>query len=509
MSFTANINSIPVELLRKIFSFVRDDPKNGQESIAQSRLVSRHFRDAASTFLIPEVSVCLNTKSFTRLEAISAHPFFSKGVKRVNVLVSYYEAELALDKQLYMAEAQSRLLRHWETMERMGRYRTKFNVTDELFDWLGEIAWGGNSDVRKLIRGDVLEGEPTPIQKLLLKAYDIYRARFEDQQGLRKDNAHIGRLVNALSALSGLTTLNLDDTHGQRMIMRDTTLTRLGTNYLNPEDFADTGYDRNVLQHFDTAIRQSGWCGSFKTDGSRHHDGTFDISTSPPLEMLGELCSQLGEKGVRPKHFRISLKPPPDMRVLTLSATEQDNMKRLVSEASSLTFRFDFFCRPPNLRESPREEMLALCSITKPFFSAPKLEHLDIYFVEYPSFNVPPTVSLKEILPLDMSWPRLESLYLQHQPMKMDELKDLVNKHDATVRDVNMVSPWFLDGSVHDALKTIRGFKNLKEVSITFPKGSDFKGTGTLDFKWPKDEINSYLLRETDIYPFENGLVYK
>ncbi|RGP63918.1 tyrosinase [Fusarium sporotrichioides] len=504
----ATINTIPVELLSKIFICLHDDPNDGQKSIAQSRLVSRRFRDTASTFLITEVSVCLNSESFARFEAICVHPMFSKGVQKVNILLSYYEGELVHDKQLYMAEAESRVLRHWETMERSSHYKRRYNITTELFQWLGKIAWGNSSDVRQLITGEPLEAAPTPIQKLFLKTYEIYKARFDDQESLRKDNAHIGRLVNAISSLSGPVSLNLEDAYGKNMITRQTSQTKLGRNQLAPEDFSDTGYDRNILQHFDSAIRQSGWCGSLRTDGSSRHNGTFDISTIPPLEMLGEFCSELGEKGVRPRDLRISLKPPPNMRQMVMSSVQQENMKLLVSEASSLVFRFDFFARPHNLRENPRDEMLALCSVTKPFFSAPKLEFLDIYFMEYPGSRSSPTVSLGEILPLDMSWPRLEYLWLQYQPMTMDELKAVVSKHCATVRDLKLPSPWLLQGSVHDALKTIRGFENLENVVMAFPKGSDFRGTGTLDFKWPEDDIKRYLLKKTDVFPLQDELVY-
>ncbi|PCD24434.1 hypothetical protein FGRA07_11094 [Fusarium graminearum] len=493
---------------QRIFSCLRDDSKYGKEGIENSRLVSRRFRDIASKFLITEISVCLNSGSFARFESICTHPVFSKGVQRVNILLSYYEAELARDKQLYMMEARSRLLRHWETMERSRLYKRKYNVTDELFRWLGNIAWDGNSDVQQLARGEDIQTTPTPIQSLFLKAYDIYKARFEDQDSLRKDNAHIGRLVNGLASLPGLATLNLDDTHGTKMIMRESTQTRLGDNQMHPEDFSDTGYDRTTLQHFDSAIRQSGWCGSFHTGGNRRHDGTVDLSTSPPLEMLGELCSQLGEKGVRPKSIRIAVKPPPDMRPLAMSSAQQENMKRLVSQASSLIFQFDFFSRPYSLQENPSDEMLALCSITKPFFSAPKLEFLDIYFMEYPRSNTPPTVSLSDILPLDMSWPRLNTLWLLYQPLTMDELRDVVSKNCQAVREFTLKSPWFLQGSVHDALRTIRGFENLQTVDMTFPKGSDFRGTGALDFKWPLDEIKRYLLKETDDFPLPDELDY-
>lgn len=90
MSTTANINTIATELLSRIFFYARADPTNGQDTIAQSRLVSRRFRDAASTFLITEIFICLNSDSFDLLEAVCSHPIISKGVRKVNILLSYY-----------------------------------------------------------------------------------------------------------------------------------------------------------------------------------------------------------------------------------------------------------------------------------------------------------------------------------------------------------------------------------------------------------------------------------
>ncbi|KAJ4138699.1 hypothetical protein NW768_002557 [Fusarium equiseti] len=505
MFVQTTINTLPIELLSTIFTHVRDS-KNGQEAIGQCRLVSRRFQKYASVFLINEITVRLSSESFTDLETIASHPVFSKGVKRVNILVSYYEAELAHNKQMYMAEAESRLLRHWETMERMRLYRKRYDVSDELFKWLGKIAWAGNSDLQQLIRGDALETTPTPIQILFLRMYDIYVARFDDQQTLRKDNAHIGRLVNALSSLPALISLNLDDTHGQRIISKTA---KLGNGNLAPEDFKDTGFDRDVLQHFDNGIRQSSWSGSFHTNGNRRHTGELEASTTPPVEMLGEFCSQLAQKGIRPKEFKISLKPPPDMRVLTMTSVQQEHLKQLVSHASSLTFHFDFFARPYGLQENPKHEMLALCSITKPFFSAPHLQTLDIYFKEYPKTHSEPTVSLSEILPIDIAWPQLETLRLKYQPMTIDELRDLVSRQRETVRNLDLTCLWLLKGSVYDALETVRGFSKLEKVVMPFPKGSGFEGTGGIDFEWPVEEIARYLLRETDVHPLGDELVYK
>ncbi|KAJ4012428.1 hypothetical protein NW752_008117 [Fusarium irregulare] len=508
MFVETSINTLPLELLSAIFTHVRDS-KNGQEAIGQCRLVSRRFREHASVFLINEITVRLSSESFSDLETIASHPVFSKGVKRVNINVSFYEAELAQNKQMYMAEAESRLLRHWETMERMRQYRRRYEVSNELFEWLGKIAWGGSSDLRQLIRGDALETTPTPIQILFLRMYDMYVARFDDQETLRKDNAHIGRLASALSSLPALISLNLDDTRGQRILSKTA---QSGSGYLAPEDFENTGFNRDVLQHFDNGIRQSSWSGSFHTNGNRRHNGEVEASTTPPMEMLGELCSQLAEKGIRPKEFKISLKPPPDMRVLAMTSVQQEHMKQLVSHASSLTFHFDFFARPHSLQGNPRHEMLALCSITRPFFSAPHLQTLEIYFKEYPR-NVrndsEPTVSLSEILPLDMTWPQLETLRLKYQPMTVDELRGLVSRQRESVRRLDLTSLWLLTGSVYDLLEAARGFSKLEKVIMPFPKGSGFEGTGTLDFEWPVEEISRYLLRETDVHPLGDELVYK
>jgi hypothetical protein len=197
------------------------------------------------------------------------------------------------------------------------------------------------------------------------------------------------------------------------------------------------------------------------------------------------------------------------MRVLTMTSVQQEKMKQLVSHASSLTFHFDFFARPHSLQENPKDEMLALGSITTPFFSAPHLQNLEIYFKEYPWTHSEPTVSLSEILPLDITWPQLKTLRLKYQPMTIDELRGLVNRQRETVRHLDLTCLWLLKGSIYDVLETVRGFSKLEKVVMPFPKGSGFEGTGGIDFEWPVEEISRYLLRETDVHPLGDELVYK
>ena len=141
MSSATDIQSLPSEVLRSIFFFVRNE-KNGQRSIKECRLVSHCFNNAASPLLLTQVSVCLTSESFDRLEHICNHPIFSKSVQSVRIVTSYYEAELACNRPLFMLEAKARLLRHVETMERSRSYRNKYPHTQEQSRWHANGARG-------------------------------------------------------------------------------------------------------------------------------------------------------------------------------------------------------------------------------------------------------------------------------------------------------------------------------------------------------------------------------
>ncbi|KIL86117.1 hypothetical protein FAVG1_10513 [Fusarium avenaceum] len=388
MSEQTNIQSLPAELLNKILSDVSEDRKTGQESIKQIRLVSKHFNNVASLFLIPEVTVCLTLESFIRLEEICAHPLISKGVRKVTIILCFYEGELASNRRLYMLESRSRLLRHTETMERMRRYKQHFYWTDGLHNWLSHMAWERCPKLNQMVNEDTTQDPPAQIQKLFLRLYDMYKKRYEEQEILRQDNRHITRLVAAISSLPSLTCLNLKDFNSQRGLV--SSHKQPGADQLLVEEFLDIGYSQDVLRHFDRGVRASPWCGCFETQNS----------ASPPVEMLGELCSQLGSHGVRLKAFTLFLYPPPDMEILQSTPEQQENIKKLVSEVEYLTINLD---SPPRTKQYRREEMLALGSITKPLASSPKLDYLRVDLEH--DCKTSAVFSMSDLIPPDAPWP--------------------------------------------------------------------------------------------------------
>jgi hypothetical protein len=482
-----NIQSLPVELLNKILSHVSEDRKNGQESIKQSRLVSKHFNNVASPFLIPEVIVCLTLESFTRLEEICSHPLISKGVRKVTIILCFYEGELANNRQAYMRESRSRLLRHCETMERMWRYKKHFYWTNELDNWLSRMAWDRCPKLNQMVDEDTTQDPPAQIQKLFLRLYDMYKKRYEEQEILRQENRHISRLVAALSSLPSLTWLNLKDFNSSRGLV--SSHKQPGADQLRVEDFLDIGYSQDVLRHFDRGVRPSPWCGSFATEAS----------ASPPVEMLGELCSQLGSHGVRLKSFTLFLYPPPDMRILQSTPAQQENIKKLVSGVEYLEVTVD---SPIRTKDYRREEMLALGSITKPLASSPNLEYLRADLES--NCHTSAVFSMADLIPPDTPWPQLQGLRFLYLRIKLDELRSLVSRLGKTLLRLDWHSVYFPDCSPSELLDAMRGFQTLEDVHVDYPDGDQFlKDPGSSLSRWPKDEVRRYLLGETDVYPLD------
>ncbi|KAM0198424.1 hypothetical protein ACHAPI_003947 [Fusarium lateritium] len=481
------IQSLPVEILTSILSRVCDDRANGQESIKQCRLVSKHFNNVASLFLIPEVTVCLTLESFARLEEISSHPLISKGVRKVTIILCFYEGELANNRQAYMRESRSRLLRHCETMERMWRYKKQFYWTDELHNWLSHMAWNQCPKLNQMVDEDTTQDPPAQIQKLFLRLYDMYKKRYEEQELLRQDNRHISRLVAALSSLPALSWLNLKDFSSSRGLL--SSHKQPGADQLLVEDFQDIGYSQDVLRHFDRGVRSSAWCGCFATEES----------TSPPVEMLGELCSQLGSHGVRLKAFTLFLYPPPDMQVLRVTPTQQENIKKLVSEVEYLTINLDSPIRTKTYR---REEMLALGSVTTPLASSPNLHYLRVDLES--NCHTSPVFSMTDLLPPDTPWPQLQGLRFLYLRIKFEELRSLVSRLGKTLLRLDWHSVYFPDCSPSELLDELRGFQALEEARVDYPDGDRFsKDPGSPLARWPKDEVRRYLLKETDVYPLD------
>ncbi|KAH7113982.1 hypothetical protein B0J13DRAFT_515304 [Dactylonectria estremocensis] len=473
------IGALPSELVHGIFSHV-----NEQKTIQQSRCVSRKFNDVASQYLITTTHIRISSESISRLEEFCNHPFLNKSVTKINIILSCYDTNMANNRPLYMQDCDTQVFQRIEILERMNsfRYDSDDESEDRVESQLQEVI--DNREFAKISEEGFEESIATPFQKLAMRLHAMYNQRCSDQEEVRQDNSHIRRICFALSKLSNIRELNFTDALGS------------AREELRESDFPDLGLDRTILKHFDFAISPSGWCGSFTTA----------YSIVPPVEMLGELCSQLGHQGVQPRSITMNLNTPSNLRLIGLSSEQQLGLRILVAKATKLKLVVDGWARKNSLAENndrPRDEMLALCSFTQHFFSAPNLESLHIWFAEYPCFYETPTVSLMDILPLQKSWPQLSDLELRYQPTTLSELKTLVALQGDTVKNFNCECVWLLDGGWHEAIEAIRGFGGIEKICVKYPRGERYGSGRGRNVGMPYDEVCRYILKQTDVNPLE------
>ncbi|CAH0058472.1 unnamed protein product [Clonostachys solani] len=498
MALKQNIESLPMEVLRGVFSQMGD-----KESIKQSRLVSRTFNDAAAPYLIDEAHVRVTSKSLSRLEELCDHDIFSKSITDVTILLSQYDVGMAADRSLFMQDCNGRLLRNMEMRERMGAYKWRrivagrcgkrnppFSYEDknreedlqrEIEQQLWKLVYS-NPVLLMVSEEDFQEEEADPFQKVAMRIHTRYKERCDDQERVRRGNSHVDRICSALAKLPNLCNLLLHDPY---LVVDDE---------LQASDFPDLGYDRRMLEHFDCMLSPSRWCGSFTTNST----------IVPPVEMLGELCARLGRSQIKPRSVCVKLNAPADLRRITLSEDQQAGLKLLMSKATYARLDVDGWERTRDgmgENDRPRDEMLALCSFTKPFFTAPKLEKLKIVFPTYTYHFNPPEVGISDILPLESPWQHLDTLTLLYQPAKLEDLSALVANQGNTITNFRWDHTWLLTGRWDEAVEVLRGFRKLSKVSVDYPKGGCCKSPSSRIFKTPHEEICRYILKETDVNP--------
>lgn len=460
-----NIEQLPMELLNGVFSHVDD-----QKSIQKSRLVSHRFKDASTPYLIQETTVCMRSKSLASLEELSTHPIYGKSISSVTIVLSFFDVNMAADRGLYMRNCQSGMYFRVETFDRFDRLGQTIRrqlkglsaeaiaAETEKRKEISEKLWNviASDQIRNTAADDFDEASASIFQKLVLRLHTRYKERCNDQEQVRQGNEHIKRICTALSKLPNLTKIKLKDSP------------QLVSKQLKESDFMDLGLERSYLRLFDWVTSPSKFCG-IHICGSAHT--AYLVHT--PLEMVGELASQLGGNGLRPKIITMHLNAPANLRPMALTPSQQAGVRGLVSKATDLRFVVDGWEREGN-NDRSRDEMLALCSLTQPYFTVPYLESLQIQFSKYPlptRQTEAPTVSLSDILPLQKPWLQLHSMKINYMPAHLEELKALIAIQKDTVRSFIWDYSWLLSGHWDQAVESLRGFNKLDDFSLEHHRG--------------------------------------
>ncbi|KKZ60931.1 hypothetical protein EMCG_04404 [[Emmonsia] crescens] len=172
------IERLPHELLIHCCSYL----KGSIADIRNLRLASKCLYNASSLFLFDTLTIRITTKSISTLEAVSNHPIFRKSIKTIKLCLCFY------------GDVQDQLTRIGlisETVEESEQFE-RIQVR------IGKIKHALSSLELEAI-GAASAGLDFAAVRMITNAFDVYKARFVDQQVAIKDGTHLTRIGAALS----------------------------------------------------------------------------------------------------------------------------------------------------------------------------------------------------------------------------------------------------------------------------------------------------------------------
>ncbi|KAK3323780.1 hypothetical protein B0T19DRAFT_463648 [Cercophora scortea] len=215
-----NILHLSQEILQLIFNYlIHPSPCDDLQSfsdIQSARLTCRRFHDASSHMLFESITVDLTRSSLSRLDRVSRHPFFSKGVRNVKVVLRFFEPppETVVDFVDFMAARVRKRLRieegHVRTALRLsfqsstvGRYEEVHARARELLSmWQRLKVEGVNPDA---------EGETRCHSKFVTSMYREYRERYDELESLRPGVEFCRAITVAMARMPRARRLEITD----------------------------------------------------------------------------------------------------------------------------------------------------------------------------------------------------------------------------------------------------------------------------------------------------------
>lgn len=475
--------SLPNEVIFRIIFFISKATSrpSSRNSIQDIRLVSRKLSIIASQFLITATRVRLSSESVSRFEQLCNKPEFNKYIKQVEINVAYYDIGLARDRDIYSEHCEPRLARIFRLVNlsipppgsgQEDSVRREYNVFE-----------ASASQPRQSNNEESLEESSRALEEVLTTLHDEYKLRAADQEHLRENNRHIDRLCHAMANLRALESIILTDKVTGPTDPEMIPLHRL----------------KNIrdLRAFAFLLMPSGWNGSPITA----------YNTKPPVEMLGELLSQLGRSNVRPSTLALDLGMPFNMASLQLSAKQIDGICKLVSKATNLDVVFHSWSWKRHLSIDTARSYNAiqsLGSLTMALTSASGLKSLRISFQDYVWWQKLPGISINTLLPLKPKrWPDIRRLDLSYLPCGLEDLSKLIASCHGNIKSFSARALFLSGGDWDDALDILRGINHLDDFRLNSPRGGRY-ASGIGCHAHQEESIRDYVLKKVSENPLRS-----
>ncbi|KAJ4358323.1 uncharacterized protein N0V89_002905 [Didymosphaeria variabile] len=430
-----------------------------KSDIENLRLVSKRVNANASPFLVTEAHVSFNRNSIRDLETLSNHSVFSKSIKCVQIDVSYYDKLLAkschrfvehnASKLGYTLDLLSRATHRW--YDKDGNMKEEYRGDKEIFAKAYRVNEEWNRTAAVMATEDVIRSDATEAQKLLLTAYEEYKELYDEQQAAIATGQGVERVAQALHKMTSL----------DEIVVKDLKFSRPGK---NRRPWVERFYTERLIE---SCLKKSRWKGSFMTA----------METRPPVHIVTDLFAALADSSVRPASFTICITPPTDLRCIDFTSKQLETVRTVLAQAKELSLDVLSWERRDSLAENndrPKEELTGLCALSRALFSSSRLQGLRLSLGNYPCFYELPKISLFDLLPMPLPSNDVSELGFQSVPLKMDELRALVDTMKDRIKRLALNRPYLLDGSWADSIAMLRDLEKLEWVDFKYPYGGEY-----------------------------------
>ena len=481
-STKAGFQNLPIEILAHSFTYLRKPDE--LDDIRNIRLVSKRCNEVAFPLLMSFVRFYITSESLTRLQEIAQHPVFRKSIRSVEMNVSFYDRRLAISRRLFVFANAVKLVTSILSYESQftsllpNGHRTRIEdpkisaaitaAKSTYVEWCEQLDSGG--DVA-CIGG----------QSIVIKAYDEYRQRYEDQEKVKQGDLHLRRIRLALSSFDSLKSITIND-----------------------QDRRDQcKYQESESSQFSDARLMLLCLGAFAWKGAQ---GLLPgHETKPPVELISGLFHALWEGQIFPATFEVNITAPIHLSWLGFEEDQSRQISSILQRATDLSFLVREWSRRETHGDEHSQhlqEVIHLGRLTAAFFDTNSLKSLTLDFEGYPLFCKRPRTRLFEMLPA-RQWPSLRTVAFRNVSFHQEELEDFVERHHLTVTSLEITEVFLLSGTWVESVEILRRLKSLKTVVFNEPGGGGVELQPWQYPKFPKELVEGYITRGSDRNPLK------
>ena len=435
------ILDLPDEILISIFECFEDWDEGDffmrfggyQKKVIKSiRLTCQRFRDFSSHLLLPLVNVALNASSISRLEQISRHPSISKGVRRIQVVLDYFDSVLANDIVRFARHHSVRLAETTDDWDRP-RVPELYEVSEVDVRYAISESRDALDAWSMIINGIDPDDDDEAIPyyaKILQQAQHEYRTRFEAQEELISDNTLVNVISSAFGRMPNAKRLQLCD--------RD----YCHRSWPNPGTFIQQARDGQKM--INQLTLPTAW------------DEGFGLG-QPPVQLLFKLPIGISQAGGTLTRFQLDISPPMSYRDLSMSSDEEHNLAEALQRLE--LFHFQSRCiqreRTVNLGVWHTDQLGVLGNYLSSALSSAVIQSisLDLEAVrDIQDDGMPSLGSFVAFKP----WQRLRNISLSDVFLDLTEFERWVNLLERTKPSFQLMRVQLLNGTWTAMLEILR-----------------------------------------------------